>query len=232
MVTYFSILDRDESDYFPVNCKLNLPCSYTPEVPKIREENSRQGTTGTFKWFDDKLQPYVDMFLLKFSEINDVIINQLPHNINQAVATLTSLYKTCAIQVGLFTKHRETPAKSQPPCWNDTCDQKKCRKYHMLRPFRTSNSESDLCLYKQAKSEFKSFTKCRKLLYETDKRRELTRLSNNPRKFWNLLKGPKSSSCHVLIYCIYMEHDFVYSLCALILDELIYPTHQFYSLNN
>jgi hypothetical protein len=52
----------------------------------------------------------------------------------------------------------------------------------------------DLEAYKQANREFKSYIEARKMLYQTECRRELIQTRNDPKRCWGLLKKQMNTS--------------------------------------
>ena len=69
--TYFCVLDRSESDHFPIQCSFSFPTAQivSPRITRTIEYHNISSSyqTDSFKWDENKKQTFIAIFSLKFT---------------------------------------------------------------------------------------------------------------------------------------------------------------------
>ena len=93
-ITYFDVLERDESDHLPITCTMIFNINLIQ--PNHRDHNDTGFTYPKFKWNGDKCQTFTekpnDLILQCTQNVHDLIDN----DVNDAVNCITSLYQDAA----------------------------------------------------------------------------------------------------------------------------------------
>ena len=117
--TYFCVLDRSESDHFPIQCSFSFPTAQivSPRITRTIEYHNISSSyqTDNFKWDENKKQIFIANFSLKFTLSYDDIVKALPVDVNGAVTIINDLFKSSAIETGMRSKSAARFIKSQPP---------------------------------------------------------------------------------------------------------------------
>jgi len=206
-VTKFNILSIDESDHFPIcatmifhrknsNTNVDLPSSRSIQS-NITDDNIK---LNKFKWNDTLRDRFIETFVNMYNTCKDNIFHQITVDMNQALQTIVSLYKTAAenMKVHNRTKQRNVYERQDTPWWDNECDNLKYCKYKALRKFRVTSSRGDLQIYINEKRNFKEMCKNKKDIFQHNMRNRLCQARSNPNLFWQTIKSAnykKASHC-------------------------------------
>ncbi|XP_060562301.1 uncharacterized protein LOC132721934 [Ruditapes philippinarum] len=185
----FCVLDRDDSDHFPLSCELAL---IKKPVLNMRGNDVEPLTPiKRYKWNQSHMLSFIDNFKSTLQNISHSLSNTVCNDVNTGVKAITSLYHEAG--QCMLVKNMSGRFSSQPPWWNSTCDNLKYIKYRALRKFRESNSLLDLRIFKDKRNEFKNYCRIMLLQYQFSNRNMLLASSNDPSSFWKILKRGKTS---------------------------------------
>jgi len=179
-VDTFKVLDRDDSDHFPISCSIRLEKrAYNNYV--ISTQYMTTPVT-KFKWTSSGQSAFVDNFHSLMSKMYESILDRIISDISGAADMITKFYQ----QAG---KHMLTGASLgssplQPHWWNSYCDVLKRQKYQTLRLFRVTDTPLDLRFYKDKRNAFKNYCNHQVINYQNENRTRLLQSRNDPTSFW------------------------------------------------
>lgn len=189
----FIVLNRDESDHFPIECVLQLGLENN-----ARDDNEQTNTIplySSFRWDPDKSEQFCSLFIDTLNRKHTDITTAINDNVNSAVKSIISIYQSCAdslrLRHSVNTGH--TP-RTNAEWYDEECKTLKHAKYKALRKFRNTNSIIDLHHYRNHKNKFKGACKTKKATFMANKRQRLLNCKGNMSSLWKLLKSTRKPS--------------------------------------
>lgn len=189
-INRFLVLDRDESDHFPITCVIQLGLENTAN--RINETCSSIPLYKSFRWNPEKSVQFIDLFKNNLGDKRDDILTVINENVNNAVKCIISIYQSTAGFLSLGRSVNTTATqRSNAEWWDEECKILKRVKYKALRKFRITNSIDDLNYYRNQKLKFKEACRTKKSLFMTTKRQILLNCKDNATSLWKLLKSTR-----------------------------------------
>jgi len=92
-ISNFQVIDNDESDHFPVTCLLSLPYRSLPVNRHVSNDVTTTLEHETFRWNDSHKTNFIRQLGHLLREKHAQIMSEIMTNTDNAVLTLTSVYK-------------------------------------------------------------------------------------------------------------------------------------------
>jgi len=186
-VSHFEVGSEDFSDHFPLKLHVKLNIKNTHPV-----DYSNLKTAHHFKWNEGCRETFIELF-----ETYYTAFERLPPHGN-AFEKLNAFMNVFEQAGACMKKKRFGPQNrsknvTQPEWWDAECSNLKYEKYRALRKFRTTNTSGDFEQYKFNRNKFKRTCNTKQSELQRSKREQLCNNSNNPTKFWDLLKKANMS---------------------------------------
>ena len=187
-VTFFSVLNRDESDHFPISC--NVKFKIPNQASNVDRGGIATNVISKYKWDLSKSRLFFEEFRNLLTQGYDNIQELINTDVNDTVSAIIQLYQKAAVQMYVRSKPSNHAGANalQPLWWNNECDILKQSKYTVLHRFRITNDSEDLSLYKRLKLEFKTLTSNRKSESQNAQRNKLIDCCKNVNQLWAVLK--------------------------------------------
>lgn len=187
----FRVEDRDESDHFPLACKMQFrkkSNSHIDSEHNLRLRNSDENTT-KFIWSTRRSETFISNFTIAVREQREHIITLINTSVDAGVNALVNIYQSAADCMRIRNRQSRTDTVNQNAIWWDAeCETMKSHKYALLRIFRATDNRADLQAYTTYRNQFKNICKTKRLAYEVQQRSVLVSARNNPTKFWKHIK--------------------------------------------
>ena len=155
-ITYFNVLERDESDHLPVHSVLSFKYDQKNLFRRKKEQIENRKTSPRYKWNDLYKEDFIRIFMTKLYACFDSIMHYAETNVNQAVKTIIEVYQSSSERLLVKPNRKGLNTPVNQPWWDRNCDRAKYRKYAALRRFRSTNQDSDYIAYIEAKRLFKN----------------------------------------------------------------------------
>ena len=184
--THFQVGNEDFSDHFPIICKLLLSCHKRKR--DLWQEMLNESKWSRYKWKENKKAEFLEHFNTLFSNFKNQISNRI-EPVTAFIGDFINIFKQAGTCLKVkINKTVTLNAKEQSPWWDEECQLAKVNKYSLLKKYRLSNDQTDLYVYKAAKSQFKNICRSKRLQFEKQKRIDLLNSTRNPKEYWKKIK--------------------------------------------
>lgn len=152
-IEWFSVSNNDMSDHFPLEFLFNI--SHQSHAQNVTNEREELGENKRFRWNEKKKDYFIGRINDAVSaKCKQVFYDKCGSDIDEALEAIENMYAYAANNMKLKEKAHTKAKVSQPPWWDNECNDKKRYKYACLNDYRTSNRENDLAKYREAKNNF------------------------------------------------------------------------------
>lgn len=181
-----SVLDRSESDHFPIVAVLDFKEKGSDDNSEDIELNDKIRFSYKEQYssnYKEYIQEHEETELLDF-------LDALETSVDAAAHCVVSFMQTAAEKMKAKQK-KPIKTSSQPTWWDDECEQRKQDKYRKLKQFRGTNAHADLNQYIDSKKTFKELCKTKQKEENMKTVHDLHSacLDSNSKSFWQKLKS-------------------------------------------
>lgn len=174
------------SSHFPVS--LSLCCNNDIDIIDKNDGNEPEWITKTI-WDQSLEHTYLENWIRDdIQDVYDQAVAVLDYDVNEAL----KLFNDALLTASDCMRKRVLVGggqQRQPALWFDEeCRQAKTVARQRLSDFRLSKTDADRELYVQARKQYKSLTKSKKVSYSRNKALQLASLGKNGKLFWKEIK--------------------------------------------
>lgn len=187
LITDMFVVDRSESDHFPIVARLhNVACI---SGGTDSEEELELHDVEKFVWKESNTESFLSYIHDNVESALESFMSALEVGVEEGSRCLVSFIQRAACK--MRSRQSARAASTQPAWWDQECQQVKEDKYRKLKLFRQTNSQTDLDSFLEAKQSFKKLCHSKADLHDAKLAQEVKEAcddNKNSKAFWQKVK--------------------------------------------